>query len=125
VSADAPSTVPSEAAPKISVDVTAGNFAGTWRNDVDSGKVKLSLKREGDVWTASMVFTYQETEIPAKVTSLKVHGSKVEVVAAWTIQESVGQSRMVGEQSGDKIEGTFESETTEGTSSGTWSVTRA
>jgi hypothetical protein len=46
------------------------------------------------------------------------------MVIAWVIQEAPGQSRMIGELSGTKIEGTFESETPDSTSSGTWTVTR-
>jgi hypothetical protein len=105
--------------------LAAGTFVGTWRNETDSGKLRLSFKQEGAAWSAEGSFTFQEAEIPARVTKLKVDGSKIELVLAWVVQESPGQSRMVGELSGVKIEGTFESETPDGTSSGTWTVTRS
>src|SRR5689334_2271204 len=95
VAAEAATSKSEEGPVTSSVDALAGNFAGTWRNETDSGKLRLSLKRDGDAWTAVVAFTYQEAEIPAKVTSLKVNGAKIELVAAWTIQESAGQSRMV------------------------------
>ena len=109
----------SSAAPSM-----AGNFSGTWRNDTEGGKLRLSLKQTGATWAAEASFTYQETEIPTKVTSLKVNGAKIEIVLAWSIEESPGQSRMIGELAGAKIEGTYQSEMPEATSSGTWTVTR-
>jgi hypothetical protein len=123
VGADAP---PPVAASPSSSDApsVAGDFTGTWRNDTDGGKVRLSLKQNGATWTAEASFTFQETEIPAKVTSFKVDGAKIELVLAWVIQESPGQSRMIGELTGAKIDGTYQSETPDGTSSGTWTVTR-
>jgi hypothetical protein len=102
----------------------AGEFNGTWRNDTDGGKLRLSLKQNTEKWTAEATFTFQEKEIPTKVTSLKVNGAKIEIVLAWFIDEVPGQSRMIGELSGAKIEGTYESEMPEATSSGTWTVTR-
>ena len=102
----------------------AGDYIGTWRNDTDGGKLRLSLKQSGAMWTAEASFTFQESEIPCKVTSLKVEGAKMEIVLDWAIEESPGQSRLIGEFSGAKIEGTYQSETPDTTSSGTWMVTR-
>ena len=119
VQTPAANAISSSTAPKL-----AGDFSGTWRNDTDGGKLRLSLKQNGATWTAEASFTFQETEIPTKVTSLKVDGAKIELVLAWTIQESPGQSSMIGELFGAKIEGTYESEMPEGKSSGTWTVTR-
>ena len=102
----------------------AGHYIGTWRSDTDGGKLRLSLKQNGAAWTAEASFTFQESEIPCTVSRFKVEGAKIELVLDWAIQESPGQSRLIGEFSGAKIEGTYQSETPDTTSSGTWAVTR-
>lgn len=131
VSVSAPAVVGADVRPPAAGDPSvsdtpsvAGDFIGTWRNDTDGGKLRLSLKQIGATWTAEASFTFQEAEISAQVTSFKVNGSKIELVIAWVIQEAPGQSRMIGQLSGAKIEGTYESETPDSTSSGTWTVTR-
>ena len=102
----------------------AGEFAGTWGNDTDGGKLRLLLKQNGATPTAEVSFTFQASDIPCKVTSFKVNGAKIEIVVDWTIDGSPGQSRLIGEFSGAKLEGTYQSETPDTRSSGTWTVTR-
>jgi hypothetical protein len=109
----------SPAAPAV-----AGEFTGIWGNDTDGGTLRLSLKQNGAARAAEVSFTFQESEIPCKVTSFNVDGAKMEIVVEWAIEGSPGQSRMIGELSGAKIEGTYQSQTSEGTSKGTWTVTR-
>ena len=84
----------------------------------------MLLKQNGATPTAEVSFTFQESEIPCKVTSFKVDGAKIEIVVDWTIDGSPGQSRLIGEFSGAKLEGTYQSETPDTRSSGTWAVTR-
>ena len=103
---------------------TAGEFTGTWGNDTDGGKLRLLLKQNGATPTAEVSFTFQASDIPCKVTSFKVNGAKIEIVVDWTIDGSPGQSRLIGKFSGAKLEGTYQSETPDTRSSGTWAVTR-
>ena len=124
VAAEVQPPAPSDNPSRSDKPSIAGDFVGTWRTDTDTGKLRLSIKQNGETWSAETSFTFQDAEIPAKVTRLKVEGTSVELVVAWMIQETPGQSRMTGELAGAKIDGTFQSETPDGTSNGTWSVTR-
>jgi hypothetical protein len=102
----------------------AGEFVGTWQNDVESGKLRLVFKQVDDLWTAESTFTYQDAEIPAKASELKIDGAKVELVLDWEIQGAPGHSRLIGEWSGSKIEGIYDSKSGDTTTTGTWSVAR-
>jgi hypothetical protein len=108
------------------VSVVPGDFGGTWQQTGgDSrGQLRLKLKREGDGWTAEAVFTFENADIPATVKTVKVQGAKVELVFDWTIQTTSGQSRLTGELSDGRLQGTYESKTESGTTNGTWAVSR-
>ena len=116
-----PSSAEAESGVKRSI---AGEYAGTWQSDADSGKFRLTLKREGDVWTAESSFTFQDAEIPAKASALKIDGAKVELVLDWEIQGAPGQSRLIGEWTGSKIDGIYDSKSADSVTTGTWTVTR-
>lgn len=102
----------------------AGEFAGTWQSDAESGKLRLTFKQVDDVWTAESSFTFQDAEIPAKASGLKIDGAKVELVLDWEVQGAPGRSRLIGEWSGSKIEGIYDSKSGDSVTTGTWSVTR-
>lgn len=102
----------------------AGEFVGTWQSDSESGKLRLVFKQTDDIWTAESSFTFQDAEIPAKASELKIDGAKVEFVLDWEVQGSPGRSRLIGEWSGSKIEGIYDSKSGDSVTTGTWSVTR-
>jgi hypothetical protein len=103
----------------------AGSYAGSWKSTSDSsGRLQIKLKRDGGEWLAQASFTYEDTEIATKMKSVKIEGAKIELVFEWEIQGTSGQSKIVGEAAGDKLQGTYESTTPSETSNGTWTVTR-
>lgn len=102
----------------------AGEFVGTWQNDAESGKLRLVFKQVDDLWTAESSFTFEDAEIPAKASGLKIDGAKVEFVLDWEVQGAPGHSRLIGEWSGSKIEGIYDSKSGDTVTTGTWSVTR-
>ncbi|MEO7598246.1 MAG: hypothetical protein ABIV50_04900 [Opitutus sp.] len=117
---DAPRAQMSSAATSL-----AGLYVGTWGSGPDGGQLRLKLKQDASLWSAEVSFTVGETQVTGKVVSLTVAGHKLEMVVDWQLESTSGQSRITGGLSGDKLDGTYESKTLDGTSSGTWSVTRA
>ena len=118
----APPPTAGKSAAKPSV---AGEYAGSYtgKNDT-SGALRIKLKQDGAGWVAEAVFTFEGAEVPTKMKSVQVEGSKVEMVFAWEVQGTVASSKLNGDWSGDKLEGKYESTSAEGAASGTWSVTR-
>jgi len=116
-----PSSAEAESGVKRSI---AGEYAGTWQSDTDSGKFRLTLKQEGGVWTAESSFTFHDAEIPTKASALKIDGAKVELVLDWEMEGATSQSRLIGEWSGNKIDGIYDSKSADSVTTGTWTVTR-
>jgi hypothetical protein len=102
----------------------AGKYTGIWKSDAESGNLSLNLKQDGAAWSAEASFTFQGAEVAATVTSVKVDGSNVEIVLGWNIDETPGVSRLTGKLADDKLNGTYQSETPENVTTGTWNVTR-
>ena len=102
----------------------AGTFAGKWMNDGGEGPFRLKLKQVGTTWTAESSFTLDDTEIATETVSIKVDGSKFELVVKWLSQGNPAQTRLIGVLSGQKIEGTFHSRMGDETVEGTWTATR-
>jgi len=104
----------------------AGHYAGTWQGGQDAGELRFKLSQVGGgEWSVDAVFTFQGEEIPTKVRSVKVDGAKVEFVLGWEVQGTPGHSRMTGQSASDRIDGIYESQTPDGVTNGTWTVTRA
>ena len=103
-----------------------GKYAGQWKGQEESsGALKLSFKQDAaGAWTAEAAFTFDGTEIPAKTKSIKVEGTKVQLVFEWNVQGTTGQSRLTGELTGDTLEGKYDSNVAEAASSGSWKVKR-
>lgn len=104
-----------------------GKFAGEWKGQEEStGALKLNFKQDAaGAWTAEAAFTFDGAEIPAKTKSIKVEGSKVELVFEWNVQGTSGRSSLKGELKGDTLEGKYDSNVAEAASSGSWKVKRA
>lgn len=118
-SADAPPAAGETARP-----VVAGKYIGTWSSGDESGKLIVTLKPDGDGWAAESSFTFQAEEIQAKVVSVKVDGTKFDLVLDWVIQGGAGQSHLIGEIGAKGIDGTYDTKTADNTSSGIWTLTR-
>jgi hypothetical protein len=103
----------------------AGDYAGTWKSSGSaSGKLRVTLKPHGSVWGAEASFTYEETDVPMKLRSVKVDGTKVELVFDWDSRGTPAESKLIGEATGEKMSGTYESKIGSEPSQGTWTVTR-
>jgi hypothetical protein len=120
-SADAKSSAETKSADSNRV---VGTYAGKWSTDTIEGALRLKLVAAGGAWTGESSFTYDGTEIPTKVTSVKVEGTKLEIVIAWDSQGTPAETRLTGVLTGDKIEGTFQSKVAAETTGGKWTATR-
>jgi hypothetical protein len=106
--------------------VPTGDYEGKWKGQNGaSGELKFKLKQEASVWSADVSFTFEETPIPTKATSLKVEGAKFEMVIEWVIQGTPGHSRLTGEWKDGSLKGAYDSQPEEAASRGTWEVRRA
>lgn len=105
----------------------AGKYSGKWKGPENSGgDLRVTLKQEGaGPWNAEASFTYEDAEVPTKMKSVEIDGTRIRMVFTWQIQDTPGQSAMTGELAGDKLEGTYETTGPAGASKGTWSVTRS
>jgi hypothetical protein len=107
-------------------ETLAGKYVGTWQSGPDGGQLRITLMKDAAAWTAESSFTVGESQITGKVVRVAVDGSKLTMVIAWELNGTPGESRLTGEMvEGKKFDGTFESTTPDGNSSGTWTVTRA
>jgi hypothetical protein len=107
----------------------AGKYSGKWQGPEDSGgELRVTLKQDdsASAWIAEARFTYEGVEIPTTMKGVVIEGTrKVRLVFTWQIQDTPGQSAMVGELNGDTLKGTYETTGPAGNSKGTWSVTRS
>jgi hypothetical protein len=126
-----PMAEPSVAAPSAVTPVTnaalAGQYAGSWTStEGTSGGLHLKLRQDAAAaWVAEATFTYEGTQIPGKVQTIKVDGTKLRLVFDWSIQSTPGQSTITGELAGDTLKGTYETKGIAGASKGTWSMKRS
>lgn len=105
--------------------VSAGEYVGSWKGEGDAaGKLRLKLKRDNGGWAAEAWFTYQDAEVPTKMKSVRIDGTKIELVFEWQIEGTTGQSSMAGEFAGPTLRGTYESKTPDNTTRGSWSASR-
>lgn len=112
---------------KSATAIAAGDYTGTWKATNESGgALRLKLKNEAaSGWAGEASFTFDGTNIPAKVTSIKVDGSKLELVFEWEIQGTPGKSRLFGEWQEGRLKGKYDSTPAEAAGEGTWEVARA
>lgn len=104
-----------------------GDYIGEWRAQNNSGgALRLNFTRNGDAaWTAQVSFTFEGALVPTTTKSLKIDGSKVQLVIGWEVDGTAASSQLKGELKDDVLEGTYDSTTNEGAAKGTWKATRA
>jgi hypothetical protein len=105
----------------------AGEFSGEWTGENgSSGALKLTFKPGKDAaWEMDATFTFEGSAIPTVTKSVVVDGSKLEAVFAWDVQGASASSKLTGELKDDRLEGTYDSTTTDGAAKGKWKVKRA
>jgi hypothetical protein len=86
----------------------AGTYKGTWTGGMANGDITLvfSAGTGGDP-KAEVSFTIQGQDVKCNVTSLKVDGSKVEVVYDFDLGDTKLQSTATGELTGKTLQGTY------------------
>ena len=115
-----------ESPPAAAKSSVVGQYKGEWKGPADAGgELRIKLKQEGTTWAAEALFTFERADVPTKMKSVEIEGTKVVLVFDWEIQGTPGQSRISGELNGDTLQGTFETKSPEGASKGTWKVTRS
>jgi hypothetical protein len=119
-------TKPPVKAPAVAASL-AGEFSGEWLGENGaSGSLKLTFKPGKDAaWEMDATFTFEGSAIPTVTKSVVLDGSKLEAVFAWDVQGASASSKLTGELKDDRLEGTYDSTTTDGAAKGKWKVTRA
>lgn len=104
----------------------AGEYVGEWHGqDQSTGAVRLKIVGGPNAaWTGSVVFTYGPVDVPTTIKSVRVDGNKVEAVFSWEVEGTAASTKLVGELTGDQMEGSYESTTAEGAATGKWKATR-
>ncbi len=108
----------------VAADV-AGTYKGSWSGGA-SGDFRLKLEQTtGGEWKADIVFTMGTDEVKTKIKSVKVDGSKVDIVYDFDLQGNALESTVAGELTGKTMEGTYKTKTVVDGSpvdEGTWKV---
>lgn len=104
----------------------AGQFKGSWKgSDQNSGDLRLGFTRDGEgKWSAEASFTFEGTTVPTRMKTVRVEGTKIELLFEWDADGNVAHSKVTGELKGDKLEGAYVTGGGAGETRGTWTVTR-
>ena len=108
----------------------AGTFSGTWTSGANGpgGDIRIAFTpAPPGEYQARSSFTYQSQEVKTTPVSAKVDGNQVVVVFQYDLGGAKLQSTMRGTLTGDKIQGKYVSQATEGgqvVDEGTWAATR-
>jgi hypothetical protein len=104
-----------------------GRFMGKWKSSSDTtGDLRLTLKQDAAAaWSAEASFSYQDKDVSTTMKTVQIDGTKVQLVFDWQIDGTAGQSKIIGELTGDTLKGTYQTSGAAGNSSGTWSVSRS
>ncbi len=108
----------------------AGTYKGTWTGGQASGEITLTFRAAdgGGTPTADVSFAMGGQDVKCTVTSVKVDGSKVEVVYQFDLGDTKLQSTATGELKGNTLEGTYKTKAVADGSAvdeGTWKASAA
>ena len=104
----------------------AGKYSGTWTGATSDGGIKIELTKpaSGD-WDANVSFTMGGQEVKCKTASVKVDGSKLELVYDFNLGADIQlRSTVTGTINGEKMEGAYTTRSGDGNTvdQGTWKV---
>ena len=86
----------------------AGTYKGTWTGGQADGEITMTLRSGDDGTTkADVSFTIAGQDVKCNVTSVKVDGSRIEVVYDFDLGDVKLQSTATGQLSGKTLEGTY------------------
>src|SRR5579863_8184267 len=80
----------------------AGNYVGKWVGGSAEGVIKIALTQEKGEWKADVSFTYGDADIKCKTVSVKVEGSKLDLVYTFEIAGMQAQSTVTGDIKGEE-----------------------
>ncbi len=104
-----------------------GTYKGKWSGQSGSGEITFVFTpQEGGAPKAEVSFTFDGENVPCKVTSFKVEGSKLTVVYQFEVAGADLESSASGEIEGKTLRGSYQTKSLDGGSSvdeGTWSAT--
>src|SRR5260370_30603511 len=85
----------------------AGTYKGTWAGGQANGDITMTLRTSDDgAAKADVSFTIAGQDVKCNVTSVKVDGSKIEVVYDFDLGDVKLQSTATGPFTGKTLEGT-------------------
>lgn len=85
----------------------AGTYKGSW-SGAASGDFRITLEPGANgEWKAEIVFTLGNDEVKTQIKSLKVDGSKLDVVYDFDLQGNALESTVTGQLNGKTLEGTY------------------
>ncbi len=101
----------------------SGTYKGTWTGGMANGDISMTLRSATD---ADVSFSAQGQDVKCHVTSVKVDGSKIEIVYDFDLGDTKLQSTATGELKGKTLEGTYKTKSMADGSAvdeGTWKAT--
>lgn len=85
----------------------AGSYKGSWSGGANGDfRITLTPADNGE-YKADIVFTMGTDEVKTKVKSVKVEGSKLDVVYDFDLQGNALESTVTGQLTGKTLEGTY------------------
>jgi hypothetical protein len=104
----------------------AGKYSGTWAGATSDGGIKIELIKPSSAdWDANVSFTMGGQEVKCKTASVKVDGSKLELVYDFNLGADIQlRSTVTGTINGEKMEGAYTTKSGDGNTvdQGTWKV---
>lgn len=86
----------------------AGTYKGTWSGGQANGDISFTFHpNDGGSPKADVSFTIQGQDVKCTVTSMKVDGSKIELVYDFDLGDVKLQSTLSGQLNGKTLEGTY------------------
>jgi hypothetical protein len=109
-------------------DDLSGTFKGTWTGGQASGDITVTFRPAdgGGTPKADVSFTIAGQDVKCNVTSVKVDGSKVELVYEFELGDTKLQSTVSGQVNGKAMEGSYKTKSLADGSAvdeGTWKAT--
>ena len=105
----------------------AGTYKGTWTGGQANGDITMTLRTSDDgAAKADVSFTIAGQDVKCNVTSVKVDGSKVELVYEFDLGDTKLQSTVSGQVNGKAMEGSYKTKSLADGSAvdeGTWKAT--
>ena len=86
----------------------SGTYKGKWTGGQADGDISLTIRTgDGDTPKAEVSFTIAGQDVKCNVTSVKVDGSKIDVVYEFDLGDTKLQSTVSGQLTGKTLEGTY------------------